>query len=153
VTARVEALLEKSSTPGFGVYVVEGLGERPLVAREVGGCVLSLAVLEVGRLHEYPGPVRSRSGAMGVHIVHTHRDRVRHLTFSRRATVMAHVADDDRAASEGELRAVVLTDLQSLDESERGAQPGDGFAHVWVDEYGNDDGRRDRPVSLHDPSG
>jgi hypothetical protein len=40
---------------------------------------------------------------MRVHVVDAHDDRVRHLTFLRRATVTMCIADDDRAVAEAEL--------------------------------------------------
>ena len=63
--------------------------------------------------------MRPRAGTMGVRVVDAHQDRVGRLARPRRPAVVADVADDHRAVAEGELRAMVLADLQSLDEPER----------------------------------
>ena len=93
--------------------------------------------------------MRLRSSPMGIDILDTHGDRMRHLSLSWWATVETHIPDDDRAFSDAQLRAMVLSDLKSLDEPERGAQPSDGFTDVRVDEDRDDNGRGDGPVLLH----
>src|SRR5262245_52086517 len=98
------------SAPRFGVYVVERLGEGPLMACQVCDRVLSLAVLEVGRLHENAPPVLTCVLAVGVHIVHADRHRVCHLAWSRRPTVVTHVSDDDGAVAKTQLRAMAFPD-------------------------------------------
>ena len=65
---------------------------------------------------------------------------------------MPHVRDDDRAIAHLHLRAVALADADALGESECGGEPGDGLAHVRVDQDGDDGALRDRPVRLHGPS-
>ena len=134
---------DRRPAPLLGVDVGERLGERPLVARRVFGRVLALAVGKVPRLLQYPRAVRARSLAVGLGILHANHHRLRHLARPRRSALAAHVAEDHRAIADGELRAMVLADLQALDEPERGAQPLDRLAHVRVDQDGNNGSCRD----------
>ena len=83
-----------------------------------------------------PGPL-----AVGVRVLDAHGHGVCHLSHPRRPAVVAHVADDDRAVAEAELRAVTLADLQALDEPERSLEPGDGFSHIRVDQHRDHGGR------------
>src|SRR5258708_2702146 len=86
---------------------------------------------------------------MGVEVVDAHHHRVRHLARSRRLALSTHVADDDRAVAETELRAMVLADLHALDKAEGPAQPAHRIAHVRVDEDRYDRVGGDRSIRLH----
>ena len=87
----------------------------------VFGGVLSLPEGHVGWLHEDAGTIGPRPFAVGLRILDSHDDRVRHLAWTRRPTVTVDVTDNDRAITEAELRPVVLADPDSLDKAERGS--------------------------------
>jgi hypothetical protein len=71
------------------------------------------------------------------------------LARARGAAVAVHVADDQRAIAEAELRAVVLSNPHPLREAERLGEPGDRLPDVGVDEH-RDDGRvGDGTVLVH----
>lgn len=59
---------DEQSAPGLRGDIVERFRERPLVAGEVFGLVLALAVLEVDRLHDDARPVGPGTLAMFVHV-------------------------------------------------------------------------------------
>ena len=83
-----DVLLQERSTPGFGVDVVERLGERPLVSCEVGGRVLALAVLgRVGSMRIVAPCARARTQWALTSSTRTVTECV--TAFQVRATVMA----------------------------------------------------------------
>ena len=102
--------------------------------------VLALAVLEVGRLHDDARAVRAGALAVGTRVLDAHGHRVRDLARARRPALAADVADDHGAVAEAQLRAVVLADPHALGEAEGRAEPGDGGAHVGIDEDRDDGG-------------
>ena len=89
-----------------------------MVAGVVLRLVLALAVLEVRRLQVDRRAVRPGPFAMRADIVDPHHHRVRHLPGPRRPALAADVADDDRAVADLHLGAVILADLNPLDEPE-----------------------------------
>src|SRR3954469_8101261 len=147
--ASLPTAVARRAAPVLGPRVPHGLREGPAMPGRVLGRVLALAVLEVRRLHEDPGAVRARALAVGARVLDAHDDRVRLLARPRRAALAAHVAHDERAVPEGELRAVVLADLHALGEAERGLEERDRRAHVGIDEHGDDRYGGDRVVALH----
>lgn len=114
--------------PVLGGDVGEGLGERSLVAYEVLGGVLPFAVLEVGWLQDDACAVLTRPVALGPHVGHAHRHRVRDLARAGRGAIAADIADDQGAVTELELSAVVVPDPYALYEPEGRTEPGDGVA-------------------------
>ena len=87
--------------------------------------------------------------AVGGRILHPHRDRVGDLTRTWDVAVAPHVGDDQRTVAEAQLRAVVLSDADPLDEPEGLRQPGHSGTHVGVDEHGDDHGPGHGPVRPH----
>jgi len=119
------------------------------VARGVLGGELPFAVLEVGRFQQNPCAVGPGTLAVRTRIVHAHHHRVRDLAGPGRPAIITHVADDHRAVSEPELRAVVLADAHAFDEPERRRQPGDSLADVGVDQNRIDRGGWNGAVGFH----
>src|SRR4051794_30965443 len=74
--------------------VPQRLGEDPAMPGGILRRVLPLAVLEVRRLHQDHRAVGAGALAVGDRVVDAHDHRVRLLARARRATVVAHVADD-----------------------------------------------------------
>src|SRR5262249_59444340 len=87
------------AAPRGRVDVGERLGERPPVAGEVGGSVLALPVLVVGRLGQDLGAVRSGTLAVGLRVLHPDDYRVGRLARPGRLPVVMHVGRDHRAAA------------------------------------------------------
>src|ERR1700689_1800407 len=83
-----------------------------------------------------------------VRVLHAHHHRVRNLARSRRPALLTHIADDHSALAEAQLRAVVLADPHTLEQSKRPSQPVDGLTYVWIDQDGDDSRLRDRAVRL-----
>ena len=110
------------------------------MAGEVVGDVLPLAVRPADRAFHHPRAVLAGPSAVGVDVVDPHPDPVRHGARRRWLTLAAHVGHDHRAAAGVQLGAVILADAQAFAEAERGLKPGDGRAHVGIDED-RDDGR------------
>jgi len=126
-------LLDRLSTPLLRSDVLEGLGEGPLMPEGILGFVLGLAILKVGRFHDDASAVCPSLLAVGPRVLHSHHHRVGHLVWSGRTAVPAHISDDHRAVAHAQLRAVVLTDTDPLNETEGSLEPGDRFPHVGVD--------------------
>jgi hypothetical protein len=108
------------------------------VTRRILGVVLTLAVLEVGRLHEdaravFPGPL-----AVSARVLHPHRNGMGHLARTRRTAIAAHVGDDQGTVAEPELSPVVLADPHPLGEPEGSREPGDRLADIGIDQDGDD---------------
>src|SRR5690348_2829040 len=106
--ARTSIGIDVHPAPFLGRDVRERFGERPLVASEVLGAVLALAVLEVRGLHEDAGACGSRSLAVRASVVNAHGDGPGDLTRAGWAPVAPYVGDDDRAVADFELGAVIL---------------------------------------------
>src|SRR4051812_14323759 len=128
-------LMLTSLSPGLAAPLLGGdvgdrLRERPLVAGEVLGVVLALAVFEVRRLHDDACAVRASLRAVHPGVLHAHDHPMRRLPWPRGAAAVADVDDDERAVAELHLRPVVGPDEQAEPEAERGGQPLGGFAHV-----------------------
>ena len=83
--------------------VRERLRKRPLVACNVLGVVLPLAVLEIGRLHEDACPVFPRPLAVGAGVLHAHCYGVGDLAGARRAAVVPYITDDHGTVADPEL--------------------------------------------------
>jgi len=98
------------SAPFLRGNVGERLRERPLVARMVLGVVLSLAVLEVGRLHEDVGAVLPGPFTVGTCILNAHHHQVCDLSWTGRTAITSYIAEDHGPVAEPELSAMVLAD-------------------------------------------
>jgi len=107
-----------------------------------------LAVLEVCWLHEDASAVLARVRAVAVSVLDAHHHRVCDLARSRWHAVVAHIADDHRTVTEGQLRAVVLADPHALDKAECAGKPINRFAHFRVDQDRDDRGLRNGAVGF-----
>src|ERR1700691_1123821 len=137
------------TAPVFRGDIRDCLRERPLVAGEVLGGVLPLAVREVGRLLDDASTVLAGALTVRVRIVYTHHHRVRGLARPRRSAVVADITENHRAIANAQLRAVVLAYLHTLDNPERRAQPVNRRAHVRIDQDGDHGRFWDGAVGLH----
>src|SRR6478609_8241472 len=122
----------RDAAPLLGGDVAQRLGERPAVAGRVLRGVLALAVLEVRGLHQDARAGGARAAAVGMRVVDADHHGMAGAVGQRRPALAADVADDQVAAAEVQLRAVVVADLHALDGAERVLQPSDGLAHVGV---------------------
>src|SRR3954451_15832993 len=119
--------LDRLPAPLLGGDVGGGLGEGPVVAADVPGAVLALAVRHVSRLHQDRRPMRPGPFAMGAGILDPdhHRVRNRHRVGIRRTTMAVFVTDDHGTVAEPELGPVVLADADPFHEPERLVEPRD----------------------------
>jgi hypothetical protein len=117
--------------------------EKPMVAGEVLGSVLTLAILSYMQIFDNPSASGFRSLEMGIHVFKEHSQalssesqlrgsgptRTSSLKHDPRVTEK-HLCSVDWAA--GLAIAVVFS------EPERFAQPSDGFGHVRIDDVRQD---------------
>src|SRR5689334_18426229 len=118
----------RTSAPLLGLDVAKGLRERPHVSRRIGRRVLALAVRMIGRLAHDLRAVLDRALMMFVDVLDANEHRATRWLRGLRQR--------DRTVADVELRAMVR-DAQPQRESERGAQPVDGFTDVRIRDLGD----------------
>lgn len=99
------------SAPVLWSDIGKSLREGPMMAGEILGRILPLAVLELGRLHQDAGAVATGPLAVREHVVDPHHHCVGDLPGSRWTTIVSYVADDHGPlAPDAHLGAMRLAD-------------------------------------------
>src|SRR5690349_5380946 len=127
--------------------VGDRFGERPVMAGEILGAVLPLAVHVVGGFVEDGRAGGTGTCAVRARILDANHDRDGgRLPGGRRTPVRGRLGDDERPGADAHLRAMARADPHMLDRPERRYEPAHRGPHIGIAEHRNDGVRWDRAV-------
>lgn len=110
----------------------------------------TFAVLKAGRLLDHPSSGLTSTDPGGVNIRHTDLEHVCDASCGGLDPIPVNVRDNHPSIlANAQLRPVGLADADSFLETERGAQPGHGGAHIRVDQHRRYGDRRRRTIGQH----
>jgi len=134
---RLLSSVDRETAPLLRFDILESLGQRPAMARRVAEGALALPVGKVAWLTDDLTPTGADALAQGGNVVDSKHHRLRGMPAERRRPAMADVGHDQRALTEGQLRAVPRADPDPLHEPQHSNQPINRRANIWVGEFRN----------------
>ena len=102
------------------------------------GTVLTFSIWKILGLLENDNAILFGVVAVCIDVLNTHHDRMGHLAFPRRLSIVADIPDDEPTAFEAELGAMVLANPHPFNEPKDTTKPIHRFADIGINEHGND---------------